>query len=426
MVSHAEQNVSVSSEAQLGAAAPLSVATMPDQAAPVPANWDRSGLPYWAFHSEELTNIEKDVLFRRHWQIACHVSDVPNPGDFTTFDMCGDRAVVMRGADGVVRAFHNLCRHRGSRVLAEESGTCKRVISCPFHGWSYNLDGTLRSAAMPDSLPDLDKKEFGLKPIELEIWMGFVFLRFLPGPQPSVAELLAHHAPEVALYGSEQMVPESDKVWSHKMAVNWKAVRDVDNEGYHVPMAHPGLMEIYGQNYFDEPTTNGTSRSFGMFSENPGRLWSVRNYKKFLPVYDNLPETHQRAWLYIGIFPNMVLTLYPETVGFYQEYPLSKDLTIQRGQTYHHANESREARAARYLATRIDRETTREDTQLILWTCEAMESTAYEGIILSDHEYGVRRYHDALREKLPILNQHEAPEPGTIAETNAALLAAGG
>jgi phenylpropionate dioxygenase-like ring-hydroxylating dioxygenase large terminal subunit len=133
--------------------------------------------------------VEKDALFRRHWQIACHISDVPNPGDYISFDMCGERALVMRDKEGEVRAFHNLCRHRGARVLAGDRGECPHVITCPFHGWSYNLDGTLRSPAVPSSLPKLDPVEHGLKPIEMEIWHGFVFLRFLPGDQPSVATI---------------------------------------------------------------------------------------------------------------------------------------------------------------------------------------------------------------------------------------------
>ena len=105
-------------------------------------------------------------------------------------DVVGERALVVRGKDGVVRAFHNMCRHRGCRVVADSQGNCKNALVCPFHGWVYNLDGTLRGAARPRSFPDLDKTEFGLMPLELEIWMGFIFIRFRKGPQPSVAELM--------------------------------------------------------------------------------------------------------------------------------------------------------------------------------------------------------------------------------------------
>ena len=105
-----------------------------------------------------------------------------------------------RGGDGILRAVHNLCRHRGSRVVAGERGHCKAALICPYHGWAYNLDGTLRGAAQPKSFPPLDPVEWGLKPIEMEVWHGFVFTRFKPSDQPPVAALLARFHAGVASY----------------------------------------------------------------------------------------------------------------------------------------------------------------------------------------------------------------------------------
>ena len=128
----------------------------------VPADWDRRGLPGWSYHSPAFLELEKEHVFRTHWQIVGHISDVPEPGNYLTMDVVGERALIVRGRDGVVRGFHNICRHRGSRVVASEKGTCKNALVCPFHGWVYNLDGTLRGAARPRSFPELDKTEFGL------------------------------------------------------------------------------------------------------------------------------------------------------------------------------------------------------------------------------------------------------------------------
>ena len=88
----------------------------------IPNDWDRSGLPAWSFFNKEMFEAEKDLFFRRHWQLICHSNDIPNTGDFVTWDLIGERALVIRGADGKVRAFHNLCKHRGSRVLAADAG----------------------------------------------------------------------------------------------------------------------------------------------------------------------------------------------------------------------------------------------------------------------------------------------------------------
>jgi carnitine monooxygenase subunit len=388
----------------------------------VPDNWDRSGLPAWTYFNEELLDLETEVLFRRHWQLACHQSDLPEPGSYVCFDLCGERAVIIRGEDGVIRAFHNVCRHRGSRVAVKQKGQCRSALVCPFHGWSYNLDGTLRSPARPKSLPKLDPVEYGLKPLESEIWQGFVFIRFKESDQPPVKEVMAPFEAEAALYNVPDMVPAYRGYWKSETAVNWKAVRDVDNEGYHVPMAHPGLQDLYGHGYFDEPLSGGSNRSFGPFNDGPGRLWSVRHYKKILPQMPNLPESHRRAWVYLGMFPNTVMAFYPESVMFYQEFPVRAGLTLQRGATYRYKDETREMRLARYLSTRIDRDTAKEDIQLTVWSCEAAKSSGYDGIMLSDLEYGVRSFHDRLRALLPVMAQTSEPKPGSLAQINRDLL----
>jgi len=388
----------------------------------VPEQWDRSGLPAWSFFSPEMLELEKDMLFRRHWQVVCHQSDIPNPGDFITLDLVGERALVIRGRDGVVRAFHNLCRHRGSRVVAEDSGTCKSAIICPFHGWAYNLDGTLRGAARPGSLPRFDPVQMGLKPVDMDIWQGFIFVRFQPGPQPAMHKVMARFDDEVMQYAMDQLEPTGEGFFTEEIEANWKCVRDVDNEGYHVPMAHPGLQDLYGPNYYDEPFQDGTSRSFARFREGQGRLWSVRAYMNLLAPPTRLDDDHKRAWLYYGVFPNFVFGLYPDSVIFYQEYPLANGRTIQRSATYRYRNEDRRQRLARYLSGRIDRITSDEDVQLIKWTWEAAFSSGYDGVVLSDLEYGVKSYHDALRDLFPVLSEAEPPE-GQLAERNAEMLA---
>ena len=386
-----------------------------------PVNWDRRGLPGWTYFNSELLELEQEELFRKRWQLAGHVNDLPDPGDFITFDVAGERALILRGRDGVLRAFHNVCRHRGSRVVAGDRGSCKAAVICPYHGWAYNLDGTLRGAAQPKSLPPLDPVEWGLKPLEMETWQGFVFVRFKQSSQPSVARIMGRFDVEVAPYKLERMVPVSPINWVDETAVNWKAVRDVDNEGYHVAIAHPALHDLYGHHYIDEPFVDGASRSFARFNEGPGKLWSVRHYKAILPEATWLPESHRRAWLYLGLFPNTVIGIYPDSVIFYQEFPDGIGNTRLRGAVYRHKDESRAMRLARYLSGRIDTITAAEDQMLTIWACEATQSSGYDGVILSDLEYGVKTYHDHLRRLLPVINLEDEPEAGTVAERNAAM-----
>jgi phenylpropionate dioxygenase-like ring-hydroxylating dioxygenase large terminal subunit len=301
---------------------------------------------------------------------------------------------------------------------------------CPFHGWSFNLDGTLRSVAQPRSLPDLDPVKHGLVPLEFEIWHGFVFVRFEPGPQSSVEELMARHEAEISLYKANDAIPTDRGFWTQHIDANWKCVRDVDNEGYHVPMAHPGLQDLYGHNYFDENWIDGTNRSFGAFTEREGRLWSTSHYHRILPDMEHLPESHRRVWLYIGIFPNQVLYFYPEGLGFYQELPEDTIKTSIRSCAYglpmpEDADEvfKRRIAAARYLAARIDNDTVEEDIQLTIWSNEASRSSGFQGFILSDLEYGVKGHHDQLRELMPVLNLSEPPKAGTLRSVDSELLA---
>ncbi|MDA8768363.1 aromatic ring-hydroxylating dioxygenase subunit alpha [Planktomarina temperata] len=391
----------------------------------LPKDWDRSGLPGWAYFSQELFELECETLFKTHWQFVCHVNETAEIGAYVTFDVAGERALVIRGHDGILRGFHNLCRHRGSRIVPDARGVCNKAMVCPYHGWAYNLDGGLRGIANRDTFPPMQAEKWGLKPLEMEIWNGLVFIRFQAGPQPAVAEILARFDDEIAPYDLANMVPTDSNSMDDLLAVNWKSVRDVDNEGYHVRQAHPGLHQLYGDGYFDEPYAKGTSRSVGTFNEAYGHRWSVRKYREILPEADHLPLHQRRQWIYFGMFPNFVLGLYPDSVIYYQEVPQSATQTVQRGMCYRRREESREMKAARYLSGRIDRDTAEEDQMLMVWSCEATKSSAYDGVIFSDLEYGVKTYHDHLRRLLPVMGQPAPPEPGQMAQVNDALLGKG-
>lgn len=380
---------------------------------------DRGGLPPWAYDSEELNELEKEVIFRRNWLFVGHANEVPEPGDYMTLNVADERALVVRGRDNKVRAFHNLCRHRGSRVVAESRGNCGRVITCPFHGWSYDLDGRFRGMPRSGTFSDLDKSTLGLRPLAYEIWHGLVFVRF-KGSGASIAETLAPIEEDIAARRLEDMQPLGER-WRHDYELDWKAALDVDNEGYHVPVAHPSLEDLYGHTYRDEILPCGIPRTTGSFGDRPAKLWSVRNYLKVLPEMGELPEHQRRTWIYYGVFPNLVITLMPEMVDFYQFFPVNARRSYMTGGYFALPDERREIRAARYLSQRINRTTTEEDVELTKWVWEGMRSSAFEDVIFSDLEHAVRAYHDRLRQELPVLQLRQAPTPGTLAQLNQEL-----
>jgi phenylpropionate dioxygenase-like ring-hydroxylating dioxygenase large terminal subunit len=190
-------------------------------------------------------------------------------------------------------------------------------------------------------------------------------------------------------------------------------------------MAHPALEDLYGATYFDEPFVDGVSRSFATYNPHAGRRWSVRQYVNIAPEQARLPDYLKKAWVYYGIFPNAVISVMPESVQFYQEFPLSTGETLLRGAIYRYRDESRAQAAARYLSYRIDRDTMSEDVQLTVWSNESMLSQSFEGFFLSDLEYGVRTHHDHLRRQLPVLNSEAAPDEREMAGINEAMLARG-
>lgn len=386
-----------------------------------PSQWDRCGLPGWSYFSEELVRLEEEELFRKTWQLAGHESNIPNTGDYFCFDMLGERAVLLRGRNGVVQAFHNVCPHRGSRVFPDDSGSVRSVVSCPFHGWCFDLDGSLRSPVRPDTFPPMPESRRSLPRLEMEKWFGFLFVRFKSGPQPSIREIMSPHEAELFPYFQRSLIP-TQEFWELETPVNWKAVRDVDNEGYHVERAHPALHDLYGGCYRDGAYIGGTSRTVAGFNGSEGGMWSVRHYKRLLPEMTHLPESHRKLWIYLGIFPNAVLTFYPDSIGFYQEFPLGARLCRQRGMVYGYTDEDRATKAARYLSMRIDRDTQKEDVQLTIWSWEAALSSAYRGVFLSDLEYGVRSHHDHLRAVLPVLNLEQEPQAGEIGKLNREFL----
>ncbi len=388
------------------------------------SNFDRSGLPGWCYFSDELFDLESEELFRKHWQFVCHENEILEPGSYATINIVNERGLVVRGHDCKIRAFHNLCRHRGSRVVADQKGRCSKAIVCPYHGWSYNFDGSLRGVPNRDTFSGVNFHNLGLIPLEMEIWNGFVFVKFKKSDQPSLSCVLEKFNTEIAPFNIDKMIPVEGSEWSEILDANWKSVRDVDNEGYHVRQAHPSLFDLYGRNYVDEPYENGTSRSLGKFNDAPSKKWSVRGYRDILKKYNwlSLNKVQRNSWLYVGVFPNLVFGFYPESVIYYYEFPLSATKTVQKGGVLRHADETREMKAARYLSGRIDRDTGKEDQMLVVWASEATKSSAFTKIILSDLEFGVKTYHDHLRRVMPVLNLINPPVKGQLHIKNDQML----
>jgi phenylpropionate dioxygenase-like ring-hydroxylating dioxygenase large terminal subunit len=381
----------------------------------------RRGLPAWTYNNDELTQLEMERVFLRNWMFVAHVSDLPRAGDYKCFEMANERAVVVRDNEGQIRAFHNVCSHRASRVVAEDSGHCGNAMICPFHGWSYNLDGSVKNIPKADAFPEIDRSQLGLKPLDCEVWQGMIFLRFA-GAGPSVADKFAEAAEEIGLYRIAEMQPLDDP-YEYRFDLDWKAVLDIDNEGYHVPIGHPELFDLVGGTYVDQILPSGLGRAFGSFKDRKHKLERNRDYAAALPRESYLPESHQHLWIYWGMFPGFVLTLFPDQIEIYQIHPTGNQKSVMAGVTYALPDARPEMQRARELNRDINMHVGDEDIQLIRWAAEGMRSSAFDSVLLSDLEIGVASFQNQLRKVLPAVSLQEEPDEGEVVVHNERLLA---
>ncbi len=380
---------------------------MATQLRSVPDPLDDLSLPGWLYWHEGFFAAEKQAFLRAAPQVVCHESEIAKAGEWRSLDYLGESVVVIRGDDGEVRAFTNVCRHRGSRLL-DGTGGCARLLTCPYHAWSYARDGRLVGVPHASEYPNLDKSKLGLKPVALERWHGFLFVTLEPGA-PSVAEMMAPYEHEVAPYRFEEL-RAIGRVTLRPRDLNWKTIADNYSDALHIPVGHPGLTRLFGRGYRVE-ANNHVDRMEGDLVEQPSANPSERAYQKYLPEADHLPPSHRRKWLYYKLWPNVAFDIYPDQVDFMQFLPVSATETVIREISYALPDDRREMKAVRYLNWRINRRVNAEDTELIGRVQEGMRSPSYEPGPLGTSEVSLRSFAQKLRRLVPEARL-PAPPPG--------------
>jgi phenylpropionate dioxygenase-like ring-hydroxylating dioxygenase large terminal subunit len=369
---------------------------------------DGLGLPGWLYFDPEFFAAEKKIFLRSAPQVVCHESEISRPGEWRSLDYLGESVIVIRGDDGAVRAFLNLCRHRGSR-LVEGAGGCAKVLTCPYHAWSYGRDGRLAGVPHRKEYPGLRTDMLGLIPLAVENWHGFLFVTLERGA-PSVAEMMAPYEDEVAPYRFEDL-RVLGRVTLRPRPLNWKTIADNYSDHLHVPVGHAGLNRLFERNYRIEAQAH-VDRMEGDLVEKASANPSERAYQRFLPTVAQLPPTHQRKWLYYKLFPNVAFDIYPDQVDFMQFLPVSATETVIREISYALPDDRREMRAARYLNWRINRQVNAEDTALITRVQLGMQSSGYRPGPLGTSEVCLRSFAKKLRRLIPQARLERPPEPG--------------
>src|SRR4051794_31874134 len=204
----------------------------------------RNTLPGMAYHSEETYAVDTERVFYRNWVYVGRAERVAGPGDWLRVEIAEESILVVRGKDQQLRAFYNVCRHRGSRICDDEQGEVRTHLRCPYHAWGYALDGTLVTTPMIEK-DEIDRESTGLWPVHVDVWAGFVFVN-LSREQPR--PLLEHLADQqddplsLARFGLADL--RIAKVTTNEVRANWKIVLENYNECLHCPTIHPELVAV--------------------------------------------------------------------------------------------------------------------------------------------------------------------------------------
>ncbi|MFC4376260.1 aromatic ring-hydroxylating dioxygenase subunit alpha [Nocardia halotolerans] len=409
---------------------------MPHFPKPAPGSWTEhyaelgtAGISYDDCVSPEFYSAEQEAIFRRAWLNVGRVEDLARTGSYFTkeLEVARTSIIVVRDREGRVRAFHNVCRHRGNKLVwndfprEETSGTC-RQFTCKYHAWRYDLDGSLAFVQQEDEFFDLDKADYGLMPVHCEVWAGFVFVNLAEEPEQSLRDYLGPMITPLEGYPFERMTDQY--VFSANVDCNWKVFLDAFQEYYHVPVLHsqeatpaarPKIKGFEAPHYqIDGPhrmvTTNGAPRRtwpaefqypieiatrsglFGPWNEpelgpdlpvNPGGVdkWGMDNYQ---------------------IFPNTEILMWAS--GWYLTYtywPTSHNTHRFEGRLYFPPARTASDRAAQECAVVMFKEFALQDAGTLTGTQQGLEARAVgHNFPLNDQEILVRHFHKAVADRV--------------------------
>jgi len=278
------------------------------------------------YYDEDIFRKEQERIFERHWLNVGHVTQIPNPGDFFVREIGRESVLFLRGADGRVRGFYNVCRHRGTRLVAEEKGEKLRSIVCPYHAWSYSTEGALVGAPHMDGVEAFDKEDFGLLPIPTEVWAGFLWANLDPKARP-LKESLRPLMERTKRWDLEGLRLGARRIY--EVDANWKILAENYSECYHCAPVHPGLNRITPYLTGDndawmargkEPRSE-VSGGFMVLDKDYTSM-TVTGYTNRPPLKGMTEEDRRRIYYWV-VFPNLFFSVHPDYLMIHRDWPQS-------------------------------------------------------------------------------------------------------
>ncbi|MEM1434551.1 MAG: aromatic ring-hydroxylating dioxygenase subunit alpha [Pseudomonadota bacterium] len=349
-------------------------------------------LPAAAYFEQDWFRREQRQLFRRSWNFVCETRDLASPGAFVTADVGGSPVVVVRGEDQVLRAFHNVCRHRGARLL-DERGQCSALI-CPYHRWQYGLDGQLTNVPQQaEQLPLLDRDRWGLLPVAVAEWLGLVFVN-PDGAAPAFETWIAGMPTFVADYEPARLEVLTEGVF--EFAANWKFYVENHVDWYHLWYTHPQTLRMWDHHEGQMHQTGAHWVSF-----EPPRSGHPAMTPELLPIA-GLQERQRQNGAHL-LFPN--LTLFTGATYFATGLvtPLAPDRTQMRFRALIEPGQTKTPELAQNMLRAFQEITEIEDAGMTERLQAAVQSDAFAvGPMTLGHEAPIARFHD---EYLAVFNR---------------------
>jgi Rieske 2Fe-2S family protein len=287
-------------------------------------------LPQRYFISPEVFAEELEKIFARDWVLVGHQSEVAQTGDYFVREVADESIIIVRDKNGDVRAFYNVCRHRGTRLCEEERGHAA-AIQCPYHAWTYGLDGRLIGAPHMDEVNGFKREQYSLRTVHAETWEGFIFVNLANQPMP-LEKWFAPLGEKFSQWDLPRL--RSAKRVEYDVKANWKLMFENYSECYHCPGVHPMLSKVSPYDSAENDLTEGPFLG-GFMKINPGKSLTMSGEACAMAIDHEHPpslrsgaagEEEDRVFYY-SIFPNMLLSMHPDYVMVHQLWPEAPDRT---------------------------------------------------------------------------------------------------
>jgi phenylpropionate dioxygenase-like ring-hydroxylating dioxygenase large terminal subunit len=278
------------------------------------------------FVSPEVFAEEQDRIFSKQWVLVGHQNQIAEPGDYFVTEVASESLIIVRDKGGEVHGFYNVCRHRGTRLREDRNGHLS-AIQCPYHAWTYGLDGRLIGAPHMDQVPGFDKAAYSLHRVNLGLWEGFIFVNLGDasterGGDRSLEDWFAPLKGKFSHWNMSILQPS--KRIEYDVHANWKLMFENYSECYHCPGVHPQLQKVSPYDSAENDLREGPFLG-GFMKINPGKSLTMSGNAcaAFVGKIENLQQV-----FYYSIFPNMLLSLHPEYAMVHQLWPQSLERTL--------------------------------------------------------------------------------------------------